>query len=498
MKKIYGFILIFIVFVLCIPYIMGTIAKNRLYTHYNYLNEIMSQVFEIKIIEYNHGWLSSNSEIKITLKSVKLSTELGKKLYPYVTPEYQEKAAEEFSIFFNSKIIHGPFIFQKLNPNLPKVQLGIGFIHSTLDIPWNYQGLRLLDYTIGKKQIIQGSTLINLIGNLTNYIELPSMHYINYDSGIIFDWSGLKVTSYDSNNFQRKKIALEILPLHISNMAGNRIFDSAPMTISGNFNRESTNQWDGDINLKLGNLVLSKNNKPYLYIFDIELDNKKILKPDQVDFTNFFKILKVNMDGQDYGPFKLWFNIRGINWQALNGMITTLNETNFFDRNYTELKPFYFDVMSYILTMLNGSSLDVTFQSIINNGAILFSSDIDVAYQTGDYLKTLTILKNSHGRFRLVISDSTLKFLLMKRAESILIQKIDEQALLDNEEPNYNNIPQYAESIANEQISYLINNRWIVLDKNIYGADLELKAGKIYNFNVELINLLDEIIPLNH
>lgn len=498
MKKVYGVIAIFIAFVLCIPYIMGYIVKDRIYNHYNYLNDIMGQIFEIKIINYNQGWFSSNSEIKIALKSVKLSTELGKKLYPYVAHEYQEKAAEEFSIFLHSKITHGPFIVQNLNSDLPKIQLGIGFIHSTLDIPWNYQGLRLLDYTIGKKQIIQGSTLINLIGNLTNYIELPSMHYINYDSGTIFDWSGLKVTSYDSNNFQSKNVALEILPLHISNMAGNRILDSAPMTISGNFNRDSTNQWNGDINLKLGNLVLSKNDKPYLYIFDIESDNKKILKPDQVDFTDFIKISKINMDGQDYGPFQLWFGIHGINWQVLNGMINRLNETNFFDRDNTELKPFYFDVISYILTMLNGSSLDVTFQSVINNGALLFSTNIDIANQIGDLIYPSTIVKNSHGRFTIVISDFTLKYLLMKHAESTLTQKINEQALLNNEEPNYDNISQYADTIADEQISSLVKNGWIVHNKDLYGADFELKAGIIYNFNVELLNLLDELTLLKH
>ncbi len=498
MKKLIWATSCLIAVILFIPYIFGYIAKNRIYAHYNYLNDVMGQIIKIQIIGYNQGWLSSDAEIKINLKSVKLSSELGKKIYPYVTSEYQENATDEFSILITSKIIHGPIVVQNFTKNFQTVQLGIGFVHSTLDIPWNYQGKRFLDYAIGKKQLFQGNTSINLMGSLINYIELPSIRYINYDNGIITDWAGLKSISYNSNDFRKNRIEVQILPLHISNMAGNKLVDSSSLTITCNMTKKTDDQWDVDLNLQLGNLVISQNDKPYLYFFNMISENKKIIKTNQVDFDNYFYISKINLDNQDYGPFKAWFNIHGIDWPTLNMIIRDLNETNFFDRNITELKPFYLDTITNTLMMLNGASLELVFQSIINNGEFSMASDIDIANQVGELFYPLIIIKNSHGKFYAVISEKTIKFLLLKYNENILKQKIDDYSLLNHEEPNYENVTQYADQISDNQISSLIKNGWIVKKDDSYGADYELKGGILYNFDVELLNLIDQFTSLKN
>jgi uncharacterized protein YdgA (DUF945 family) len=481
-----------------LPFGMGVLAERNIDQRYAHLNRIMEHSAHIEIQNYRRGWFSSTAKLKVEVKSPKLSSALAKYLAPMLSEQYQQSAPEKFPLIVDLVIHHGPIIWQNYNPHLAKAQFGLGLIDATLDLPWNPQGQRWVDATIGKKKWLNSSSLIHYSGNFSNTFFVPQVHYLDTQNDIQVDWAGINLSTQMSRDINKVAFNLELSPIRVSHIKkGDTYIDSSAMKVAGVSQQGASGLWFGQFNFKMDNFVLTENAKPIISIAGITAVQIATDESSNVNTSLSYQVNKIDAYGKNYGPSALSMKLNGLGAKEFKSISDTLHGVDFDNMPEEQLAFFSLQLLPELLHMLNGSSLDIVFSTKAPEGDVDFKLNITTSKQDSGIVDPIILATNTRGLCSFSLPKSVLKTMLANEAKIAINAEITRIAEEREEQPDLTQVPQLAELAAEEHLTSLHQEGWISATDTAYKSTIEYKEGKIFSNGKVMIDVLEKIQP-NH
>lgn len=479
-----------------LPFGMGILAERNIDQRYAHLNRIMEQSAHMEIQNYRRGWFSSTAKLKVELKSPKLSSALAKYLAPMLSEQYQQSATEKFPLIVDLVIHHGPIIWQNYNPHIAKAQFGLGLIDATLDLPWNQQGQRWVDATIGKKKWLSSSSLIHYSGNFSNTIFVPQIHYLDTQSDIQVDWAGINLSTQMSRDINKIEFNLELSPIHVSHIKkGDKYIDSSAMSFSGDSQQGTSGLWFGQFNVKMDNFVLTENAKPMISISGVKAVQIAKEESSKVNTSLSYQVDKIDAYGKNYGPSALSMKLNGLGAKEFKSVSDTLHGVDFDNMPEEQLAFFSLQLLPELLHMLNGSSLDIVFSTKAPEGDVDFKLNMTTTKQDSGIVDPIVLARNTLGLCTFSVPKSVLNTMLANEAKIAINAEITSIAEEKGEEADLTQVPQLAELAAEEHLTSLQQEGWISATDKEYKGTIEYKEGKIFSNGKMMIDILEKIQP---
>ncbi len=497
MKKWIITLFVTITLLMLMPLGMGILTKINILHQCNEMNKIMGQYLQFEIDDYSLGWFNSSAKLRLHLKSDTISLALSKQFYPYIITEYQERSMERFPLTLNLQIKHGPIIIQQNTTNLSEAQFGLGFFLATLDIPWNEQGQWYANEIIGKQKLLTCTALFHYFGTLTTQIALPKIFYLDRIFGKVYNWSGAVLNTTLSEDTNIIAFNLDITPIHISNrMVSSRIFDSSDIILSGEFKHDSYGESFCNLNVKIDNIIISKDGSPHHGLFGFKADVK--MNRDSVDkkcFSATIDLNSFNLEERNYGPANLSLSVNGIVGKEFDRFVDKIYHINLQNIPKDPTTLYSAKLQPLFLKMLDKTNFNLAFKARVPEGDIKLTLRIDIINDQNGIPDITVLADKAIATATFSLPKSALKSIHSYIFEPDLTY-INHRLEIGNDYYSSKNVnsndTNLNEEFTNDSIDKLLNDGWISATDNNYIGFYTYINGKLMSNGKLMLDILNK------
>lgn len=502
MKKIVIALLITIlVVVTVVPFGVGHLAKRSLEKRIASINLLQakkpSPVVRLALDDYQQGWYHSTAKLKVYLEWSKFPPALLLHLVPMLNID-QKTASPLYPLVVDLAMNHGPVIIQNKNPAVSRVQFGLGFVETALNLPWNEQGKQWVNGVLGQQELLSSTSLISYSGNFSTSIVVPTVHYADTAGDIKIDWSGLALSSQVSNDQTKASINLNLTPVKVSHVNGVKVLDSSAFTLVGETQQGLLGIWFGNVAAKIDSLVLSNNGSPHFALLGLNAVSSTSIDKESLALSLNYQVDNIFAGGQSYGPSQLLLQINGVGAKHYKAITDTLAGSNYDAMPQEQLMLLGMQLLPEFTQMLEGATLSLLFNTKAPEGNIDFKLTLAIAKSDGAVKDPMKIVRDSIGKCTFTVPKLLFKKMLAMQYETVIKSQMLSEQTNKGGQPDLSQAPQLADQAADHELATAVQAGWISVTETTYTGIYEYRAGKLYSGNKEMIDLLAKFQAFSH
>ncbi len=416
-KGLAFFILIVVIVVGLLPFGMGYLTKSSIENLYQKFSQ--SSPYEIKIIKYDMGWLSSTAEIQITIKDQALDKEFQQLLYK-VDRNGQVK---EPRFIIKEDIQHGPLVLVKSDG---KIEWEIARGHVYSQVIFEPETAKVLQQYLGAIPNFHGSSLIDLTGDFHFAAEISPIN-VKDKSGVNFTWGGAHYNGTIYAGLNRIAMFGEIKPFNLS---------IGPLTASS-----SSLEFDSDIKLYKGSLYIysghvdiglgkfqAKVADDNILLEGVNLATKQSIENGLWNGNFEIKFAKLMVNDKNYGPSNLNFAMKNLDAESYSKFQEMIQNVNDISSHEQQAQIMMKAMPLLLKTLENGAVIDLSQLNVTTpEGFVAVKANLSLPKQTqspGNFMAGIQqLIKSAKANVDVKIPAKLLQVLVKQKTANMLMYK---------------------------------------------------------------------------
>ena len=363
MKKWLLLVLVIILAVVVFtPYGFGFMIEKN---YKNILTQIPHSKVQIKIVDYQRGWFSSNAKLKISFNMPKLLEQKAK--------------VKPLTFFVNETINHGPLIIATNPDGDKRLVIGQAFILGLVKQP-NVNG-----YAI---------TLIHLHGSVDNHLLLYNVNFGSQQQGFVYAIHDLNAHTNISSNLKTVEGNVKIAAIDF--LTKSLVQHSDNINVDFHLKKSPSGMYLGKTNAQLQKQAGLVMQRLQFQLNNVRMSSDSNEVDGKINYALQLSMKNILLNNQNYGPANLYVTVDKLDAEKL---LALQNKLQVIKANETitkqELKQYSSAIMQLLSKGLNlnikqlnlilpegklaaHANIKINPQPLAINNPIVFLANLDV------------------------------------------------------------------------------------------------------------------------
>lgn len=473
MKKFTGLGVIFLALVLGLYYAMGYFTENKVRESLNIINQ--TNGLTANLSQYKRGWFSSEALIDWQLR-------VPERVMQASGNQLQTIAAKNYQLQIPFTIYHGPVIFSDRG-----IKFGFGYAHTSLPLPDEYrQRFNDLFAPSSSEPKLEMSFFVNYLNRSKLHVAVPAFKLIAKQGSAQFEWLGMKTTTHISSS--RDQVSGNIFLEGFRLSRENLITAMSNVTSHYKLYKTTAGLYTGKASLSFPAFSVTHKGEKLL-----ELDEFAVQSDTDIDaglFSSSFQssIDKIIFNNQTYGPGNLQAAVRNLDANALERINVQANQIQ-HGPGLESQKAMLAIIPELPKLFSKGAEFEVSKMTfVMPQGEI--AGNMLISLPKEEVVNPFQLVQKIQGTGKLKVPVQVFHELLSESIKHKLVLQHKPQPLPSPTSPqpatpaaqnlgSTTDISQQAISIADKQLTGMVNSGLLIQQGSDYLIEVKLSQGQL-------------------